>query len=609
MTALHRDIQRAYPGKYKVHVYGNFKAVWNNNPHVAVTDGTEDGQQVHMDYGRGIRESNKGDKSHFLSWFHKAFEERTGIHVPVTEPKGELFLTDEEKAWRPVEGRYWAIVAGGKIDATVKVWNAGRWQQTVDILKAHGIHCVQLGDITEGHFHPQLKNVTSLVGQTPSIRKMFGAIHNAEGVICGVTGAMHIAAAMEKPCVVIGGGREAPSWESYTNCFMPDSFGPTCAPVKVEHRFLHTIGLIDCGIGNLAKGCWKNRTVPLTAKDRTNAKMRDGLCRRPVRENGDATPECMLLIHPDHVVEAVMSYYELGILPPVGKPTGRYSLPLISGYDLVRSGAPAEAPDTSQEPAGTELMDNPIIGGKFTVFVLCYGKYTYLAKRCINSILSKTPPHRLDLRVMLNQPCRETEEYIDSIKDHITKVYTDHSGRKKYQAMREAFWDKDCPINTKWLVWLDDDSFVTDADWFAQMAKSITDNYHTGARQFGIRAIHPLKIYMKNGHDPMKFFRESPWWKNQWLFADKGRRLAPNGSDIVFALGSYWMMSTEAMREGNIPDPRLVHAGGDILNSAVIHQLGYKIKDFGRQDRPVCYDDHDRRGGYGTFLWAPDPST
>jgi hypothetical protein len=30
---------------------------------------------------------------------------------------------------------------------------------------------------------------------------------------------------------------------------LPGAFGEKCAPVKVEHTFLHTIGLLDCGVG------------------------------------------------------------------------------------------------------------------------------------------------------------------------------------------------------------------------------------------------------------------------------------------------------------------------------------------------------------------------
>ena len=49
------------------------------------------------------------------------------------------------------------------------------------------------------------------------------------------------------------------------------------------------------------------------------------LCRDPVRpKNTHAVPKCMDLIEVDHVVGAVMDYYDEKLLPPIGDPKKDY---------------------------------------------------------------------------------------------------------------------------------------------------------------------------------------------------------------------------------------------------------------------------------------------
>ena len=124
---------------------------------------------------------------------------------------------------------------------------------------------------------------------------------------------MHIAAVYDKPCVVLAGGREEPWFEWYGNGF--ENFTKECCPVKVPHKFLHTLGLLHCCD---VQGCWKRRTVPLDSNDLTNSKRKNDLCREPVRlSSGQSIAGCMNLITPDHVVQAVMEYYDEKILPPI----------------------------------------------------------------------------------------------------------------------------------------------------------------------------------------------------------------------------------------------------------------------------------------------------
>ena len=602
MSALIRDIHRAYPGKYETLATGHYSGVfWKNNPYCEAMKGNVNGQVIRLDYANGIREAGHGVKRHFLAYFHKAFTAQTGIRVPVTEPKGDIHLTDKERK-QNFPGRYWVVVAGGKKDMPVKVWDAARFQQVIDVLAAQGISCLQAGAEFHNHFHPKLKRCVSAVGKTNNERDFFSLIYNAEGVICGITAAMHIAAVFDKPCVVIAGGREEPWWEAYSNCWPGTQFGPKCAPVKVPHRYLHTIGHLDCGIGNLQKGCWRSKLVSVT-----NNKKRDiKLCTRVARSGHQALPECMKMITVDHVVEAVMSYYEDGTLPPIGEPSRRYALPVAETVETpadewIPFDAKPVLPETKKKK--DDVLDHPIIGGKMTVFVLGYGDYKPLLERCIESILETVPQSRRELRVALNQPSVEMRDYVSgfSAKD-ISSVYVDEGSRRKYPAMREMFHDKKHPITTPYSVWFDDDSWCRHG-WFTQLAECIVKNHSHGHRLYGVKFIHDLSIYQRKGKKPLDWFRAAKWWRNKPLFMDKGRRVGPNGSEIPFVGGSFWAIASDVIRECDIPDARIQHNGDPCIGAQVM-QHGYKICDFARGKTPVCWSDHARRGVSTPFPWA-----
>lgn len=306
---------------------GHYKNVfWRNNPYVTVATDNPKGQLIRLSYTEGIRAAGQGLKKHFLSWFHYSFEQQTSLKVPVTEPKGVVCLSAEELKQRP-DGRYWLIVAGGKSDMTAKIWSAAYWQQTVDKLASYGIRCVQAGGTYDRHYHPTLSRVEQYVGKTQNERTFFSLIAGAEGVICGITAAMHLAAVFDKPCVVIAGGREEPWWEHYTGF---ETFGPKCKPVAVPHKFLHTVGQLDCGVGNLVKGCWRDRTVAIEQLDNSDPKRRDRLCKRPVTVMNQAVPECLSMITPDQVVSAVMEYVEDGTIPAPGTPAAKVYLPVVT---------------------------------------------------------------------------------------------------------------------------------------------------------------------------------------------------------------------------------------------------------------------------------------
>ena len=94
--------------------------------------------------------------------------------------------------------------------------------------------------------------------------------------------------AMNRPCMVLAGGREPPHFTAYPH-----------------HQFIHTVGALRCCDNG---GCWKSRTLPLgdgDAKDEPSQ-----LCVDVV----GTLPRCMHMITSDEVIRRIEMYFQGGAL-------------------------------------------------------------------------------------------------------------------------------------------------------------------------------------------------------------------------------------------------------------------------------------------------------
>jgi hypothetical protein len=321
LTALVRDIQLSRPGEFLIDVDTTSQELWNNNPHITKFSraGLKDVEYHKADYGMGLQVSEY-ETVHFMSYFHRDFKDKLKIDIPVTKPYPDLHLSAEEKATSPVSGRYWLCFPGGKTDFTAKLWSISQWSELVSRLSARGFACVQggngnvRGDVK--HINPDIPGMAlNVVGRT-GLRELLQLIYHAEGVICGVTFPMHAAAALQKPCVVIGGGRESWWWEAYVR--ENTGLGPPAvlSQLKVPHRFLHTIGHLDCARHH---GCGRCNVLPTDEKR--------SFCTNPIISPGDTIPLCMQMITVEMVETAVWSYYLDGTIPTL--PNGIVLKPVI----------------------------------------------------------------------------------------------------------------------------------------------------------------------------------------------------------------------------------------------------------------------------------------
>jgi ADP-heptose:LPS heptosyltransferase len=286
LTAAVRDLHRSHPGEFLTDVRTPCSELWENNPDVTPLDESASDVEVIPCHYPMIHRSNH-TPGHFVQGFTDYLSNYLGVPIEVSAFRGAIYLSDEEKSWRPqVDGSFWIIDAGGKSDFTVKWWDSLRFQQVVDHYRGR-LRFVQIGG--RGHHHPALRNVIDLRGRT-DLRQLIRLVYHSAGVLTPVSLPMHLAAAVEmppqrlrhRPCVVVAGGREPPHWEAYPH-----------------HQFIHTVGSLGCCDNG---GCWKSRTAPLG--DGEPGDLPENLCV-DVR---NALPACMDMITAADVIRRIEMY-------------------------------------------------------------------------------------------------------------------------------------------------------------------------------------------------------------------------------------------------------------------------------------------------------------
>ena len=290
LTAAIRDLHLCYPQRYITDIRSPFPELWENNPYITPIDDKESEVEfIDCEYN-AIERSNR-TPIHFLQGFIEDFNNKLNLEIKISSYMPDIYLSLNERALpcsvERDKRKLWIIVVGGNSSTTVKWWDPTRYQEVVDHFE-NRIQFVQVGLVED--YHPRLKNVLNIVGKT-TIRELILLMHYADGVLCPITFAMHLAAAVEcrdkrwpRACVVLAGGREPPHWEAYPH-----------------HQFLHTIGALSCCAFG---GCWKWRTKPLG-----DGKCYDHYSYRCLFPDGEF-PRCMNLIQPRDVIQKIEMYLQ-----------------------------------------------------------------------------------------------------------------------------------------------------------------------------------------------------------------------------------------------------------------------------------------------------------
>lgn len=279
MTAAIHSLHRTHPGKYLTAVESKYPEVYEHSPDVVPASSIPEAMSLHMHYP-AIHNSNRRG-IHFMQGWCEFLGTALGISVPLETNRPLIYFPDSTP---PVED-YWLISSGVKKDFTNKRWGHHRYSAVVNEL-AGKIRFVQVGESKEDH--PRLHGADYLVGRT-NLRQLFDLVRRARGVVCGVSLLMHLAAALDRPAIVIAGGREPVQWNAYP-----------------KQHYLHTIGALPCvtpqeeGGG----GCWRSRTIMLG----DSAFLDKDLCLHPCGTMVEPVPKCMTLISPAAVSELVLRY-------------------------------------------------------------------------------------------------------------------------------------------------------------------------------------------------------------------------------------------------------------------------------------------------------------
>lgn len=282
MTAAIYSLHKAHPDKYVTAVESKYPEVFAHNPNVVSITSIPDARPLHMHYP-AIHQCNECG-IHFMQGWCEHLSAVLGIHVPLLTDRPHLYFDHYDHDDPPV-GDYWVICSGGKSDFTNKLWGYDNYQEVIDKL-SDKVKFIQVGDNHRDHPLLYLHNGSrDMVGRT-TLRQLFNLVRRSCGVLCGVSLLMHVAAALDKPCVVIAGGREPVTWNSYP-----------------KQTYVHTVGALPCKSvqGHVGRACWRSRVVPLNDG---SSFYDQNTCERPV----DGLPLCMRLIKPEEIVQIILRY-------------------------------------------------------------------------------------------------------------------------------------------------------------------------------------------------------------------------------------------------------------------------------------------------------------
>ena len=228
-----------------------------------------------------------------------------------------------------------------------------------------------------------------------------------------------------------------------------------------------------------------------------------------------------------------------------------------------------------------------------TIFVLMYGEYPRMHKRMLQALASGTEGLDVEVRIWLNQLGKESLALVEANRQPEWVTYFSEDNVPKYTAMRLMFNDPEKPIESPWITWFDDDTWIVDKTWFTT-AKRHIDNDPKLAYLGEVWFVHHLP-------GQWDFIKVSDW------FNDKPPQKIQQKPGIRFCTGGYVWLRTDWVRKLDIPDKRLVHNGGDTLTGEAFRQWdihpkhcnrGIKVNDGkrrGRSDRPAGSNDDVRR--------------
>lgn len=278
LTIALQNLHLNYPNQFQTDVVSHYPKVFYNNPYI--TDLSDEKSIEEIDFFYNNYAQKCRDRIYrFSDVFIHMLNEKLFLCIKKIKDDPYIQLSDKELNRKYIESKfnlkkpYWVINSGIKNDIPLKQYPPYLWQELINQLNDNGFfNCdiVQAGH--NHHVHPVFKGVIDLIGKTNDLRDYFALIYHSEGCINHVSLQMHIAAAFNKKCIVLAGGREEENWNEYNNQY-----------------YLNSIGKLICCYET---GCWKKQ-----------------LCTCETINEFNRYAKCMLMIKPENVIEVIKGMF------------------------------------------------------------------------------------------------------------------------------------------------------------------------------------------------------------------------------------------------------------------------------------------------------------
>lgn len=248
--------------------------------------------------------------------------------------------------------------------------------------------------------------------------------------------------------------------------------------------------------------------------------------------------------------------------------------------------------------------NQPPASPAFTLFVLLYGDYPDMHRRCLSAIVRTTASSQVEVRAFCNALGPNSRTVVDPfLSSRAVRVYRSENNLLKYPAMRLMFHDPEAPVRTPWLLWFDDDSMCdVNPNWLAGLRTSIAAG---SARDPNLALVGDTRRTDLRRPEYAAWLRRGKWFRNRPLRGIDVRRPVPNGASVHFVSGGCWAMRSDMIAKADIPDVRLEHNGGDVAIGEQVYQAGGTMLNWNHNKQQVLTSSVPRRGvNQGVLKWV-----
>jgi hypothetical protein len=222
-----------------------------------------------------------------------------------------------------------------------------------------------------------------------------------------------------------------------------------------------------------------------------------------------------------------------------------------------------------------------------------------LARQALDSIQRYCSRAEYKLVVGANSVCDETADLLNTrhAAGDIDRLIVSSTNLSKCPMMRRMFAD----IDTEFIWWFDDDSYITEPDTLAQWIRAARASSASTVIWGSLACCgHPASF--ADMGDAAGFVRSASWYRGlpppSWRVGGKGefdfRGLGKGDGRWLFILGGCFLIRAAAVRALDWPDHRLFRTGDDVFLGEAIRQQGWEQSDLGPLG--VALDTEPRRG-------------